>query len=581
MTAATPATDRVVICVFDGLRPDFVTPELMPNLARFSTQGTWFREARSVFPSMTRVATTSIATGAPPNVHGVVGNAFLFPQASRDHVLDMSRADDIALAETATGGRLVGVETFGDVLARAGKRLAVVHTGTAGSAYLINPRVRANGHWTFSILGRDHTQTPEAVDEVVARFGPLPPRTLPRFEETDYAEQVFREHVLAQLKPDVALIWFNEPDTSFHYRFLGSPETLDVLKAVDAAFGRILAWIDAQPDAAGYTVIAASDHGQISMNETLPLSDLLKEQGHAGRRAAERTLAGASFAMTGGNMGEIRILEGGTARRDAIAEWLQEQDFLGLLFSAARNDVEGVVPGSLSLSLVDLDHDRAAGSRLRPALRGDERRLWQSWPRPDDAGRRAARGRHAWRAQSLRAQYGDAGAGRALRGRHARRSSGRHHRYRSDDPRRPWARPGSDDDGPVLGAADRSPCRSAPFRDGRAQFPASADPRGPRAIPHHSWRPPRLRTAVFLWKRAVIPGRGAAASPEMLSRVTIAAFCSRGDAARRASDRTSRSLPVRQRATLVGAFEADCRMRSSTIPDARPSPSPAAFTRTS
>jgi predicted AlkP superfamily pyrophosphatase or phosphodiesterase len=319
---------------------------------------------------MTRVATTSIATGTPPNVHGVVGNAFLFPQASRDHVLDMGRADDIALAEAATGGRLVEVETFGDVLARAGKRLAVVHTGTAGSAYLINPRVRANGHWTFSILGRDHTQTPEAVDEVVARFGPLPPRTLPRFEETDYAEQVFREHVLELLKPDVALIWFNEPDTSFHYRFLGSPETLDVLKAVDASFGRILAWIDAQPDAAGYTVIAASDHGQISMNKTLPLSDLLKQQGHAGRRAAERTLAGASFAMTGGNMGEIRILEGGTARRDAIAEWLQEQDFLGLLFSAAHNDVEGVVPGSLSLSLVDLDHDRAAD--LVYVLRSEE-----------------------------------------------------------------------------------------------------------------------------------------------------------------------------------------------------------------
>jgi hypothetical protein len=106
------------------------------------------------------------------------------------------------------------------------------------------------------------------------------------------------------------------------------------------------------------------------MNETLPLSDLLKEKGHAGRRAAERTLVGASFAMTGGNMGEIRILEGGTVRRDAIAEWLQEQDFLGLLFSAARNEVEGVVPGSLSLSLVDLDHDRAPD--LVYVLRSDE-----------------------------------------------------------------------------------------------------------------------------------------------------------------------------------------------------------------
>ena len=79
MSAAEPTRNRVVICIFDGLRPDFVTPELTPNLARFAAQGTWFREAHSVFPSMTRVATTSFATGAPPRIHGVVGNGFLFP----------------------------------------------------------------------------------------------------------------------------------------------------------------------------------------------------------------------------------------------------------------------------------------------------------------------------------------------------------------------------------------------------------------------------------------------------------------------------------------------------------------------
>jgi hypothetical protein len=367
---AKPDADRVVICVFDGLRPDFVTPELTPNLARFAGQGTWFREARSVFPSMTRVATTAIATGSPPRVHGIVGNAFYFPEVTRDHALDMSRADDIALAEAKTGGGLVAVATFADGLAQAGKRLAVVHTGSAGSAYLINPRARTNGHWTFSILGREHTQTPEANDEVVARFGPLPPRSLPRFEEIDYAERIFREHVLAEMDPDVALIWFNEPDTSFHYRCLGSPETLEVLKAVDAAFGRILAWIDSRPDGERYTVIAASDHGQISMGDALPLSELLKAQGHPGRRAVERTLVGASFAVTGGNMGEIRILEGGDARRDAIATWLMEQDFLGMLFSRARNEVEGVVPGSFALSLVDLDHQRAPD--LVYVLRSDE-----------------------------------------------------------------------------------------------------------------------------------------------------------------------------------------------------------------
>ena len=367
----TSSADRIVLCVFDGLRPDLITPERTPNLARFAGGATWFRESRSVFPSMTRVATAAIATGAPPRVHGVVGNAFLLAEAAAGRVLDLGRGEDVALAERATGGRLVDTETFADVLARAGKRLAVVHTGSAGATHIINPRARANGHWTFSALGRDGTPTPAAVDQVIARFGALPPRRLPRFEEVDYAERVFREHVLGSLKPDVALIWFNEPDTSAHYRFLGSAETLAVLAAADAAFGRILEWIDAQADAERYTVIAASDHGQITMGEALPLADLMRAAGHDARRTAGRALVGASFAMTDGNMGEIRVLEGGPARRDAIARWLMEQDFIGMVFSAPRNEVEGTIPGTFALSLVDLDHARAP--ELVYVLRSDDR----------------------------------------------------------------------------------------------------------------------------------------------------------------------------------------------------------------
>jgi len=352
------STTRVVLVLFDGLRPDMVTPELMPNLTRFASGGTWFREARSVFPSMTRVATTSIATGAPPVVHGVVGNAFYFPQVTTAHLIDTSLGADVALAEQATSGRFVTAETFGDRLAAAGKRLAVVHTGSAGSAHVINPRAGANGHWTFSIFGAEHTQTPEAVIETVGRFGPLPLRSLPRFEEIDYATTVLVDHVLHTIDPDVALIWFNEPDTSYHYKFLGAPETQAVLRHVDAAFGRIVEAIAARPDADRFLVMATSDHGQISSDGLVDMVELLSAEGHTAYKAAERRLDGAKITITGGNMGEIRILDGDARRRQAIADWLMDQPFIGGLFSPARNDVEGEVEGSLSLALVSLDHER-------------------------------------------------------------------------------------------------------------------------------------------------------------------------------------------------------------------------------
>lgn len=360
---------KVVVIVFDGLRPDMVTPERMPRLSAFAGQSFWFREARSVFPSMTRVATTSVATGAPPATHGIVGNAFLYPEVTPDFVLDTSRAEDLALAEQKLGHALPTAETFADRLAAAGLSLAIVHTGSAGSAYMLNPRAAAHGHWTFTILGEGATRTPEAVREAVERFGPLPPRALPRFAEIDYAERVFRQHALAAMDSDVALIWFNEPDTSSHYRFIGSAETAGILAHVDAAFGRILDAVETRPDASDIAIIVASDHGQIAGPGVIELDRLLTQAGHPAAMASQRPLNGAAVALTGGNMGEIRVRDGDLDRRDAIARWLMQRDEIGMVFTAAADPILGAVDGTFSTSLVGLAHER--GPDLVYVLRSD------------------------------------------------------------------------------------------------------------------------------------------------------------------------------------------------------------------
>lgn len=349
---------RVVVCVFDGLRPDMVTPERMPQLAAFIAKSRNFPETRTVFPSMTRVATSSIATGAHPARHGIVGNAFYYPEVTRDFVLDVSKADDIALAEQRLGGSFLTADTFADALAAAGKTVAVVHSGSPGSTYALNPKAVKNGHWSFSVLGSKHTKTPWAVEEMVALFGPLPPRKLPRFDEIDYTARIMTDWVIPEMNPDVALIWFNEPDTSFHYRFLGSDETRAVMRQADNAFGRILEAINARPDADEIAILVASDHGQISSSGEVNLAALLTDAGHPAAMASQRDLSGLALAVTGGNMGEIRVLDGDLDRRDQVARWLMAQDFTGMLFTPSDDPVHGSVPGTFSHRLVGLDHDR-------------------------------------------------------------------------------------------------------------------------------------------------------------------------------------------------------------------------------
>jgi phosphonoacetate hydrolase len=349
---------RVVVVVFDGLRPDMVTPELMPRLSAFGATSSWFREARSVFPSMTRVATTSIATGAMPRVHGIVGNAFYCPEALPEHAIDTSLLADIARAEARLGRSLYDAPTFADALAKAGKRLSIVHTGSAGSALALNPRADVHGHWTFAMLGAQHTRTPHAVEEAVTSFGPLPERDLPRFAETAYAANVFCDIVLKEQQPDVALIWFNEPDTSYHYKFIGAPETLAVMNAADEAFGLILDTIAVMPGADDTAIIVASDHGQISSHGTFDIARALTEAGHPARSSGNRSLEGAKLAVTGGNMGEIRVLDGDMDRRDAIARWLMAQDQIGMVFMPSDDPLRGTLEGTLPSSLLGIDHAR-------------------------------------------------------------------------------------------------------------------------------------------------------------------------------------------------------------------------------
>jgi predicted AlkP superfamily pyrophosphatase or phosphodiesterase len=49
-----------LLIVLDGLRPDYVTPSVMPNLHALGQRGVVFANHHSVFPTVTRVNASSI-----------------------------------------------------------------------------------------------------------------------------------------------------------------------------------------------------------------------------------------------------------------------------------------------------------------------------------------------------------------------------------------------------------------------------------------------------------------------------------------------------------------------------------------
>ncbi|HTR22128.1 MAG TPA: alkaline phosphatase family protein [Gemmatimonadales bacterium] len=63
---------RLIIALADGLRPDAITPSVMPSLFALGSAYTIALRARTVRPSATVAALTSLATGVAPDTHRLV-----------------------------------------------------------------------------------------------------------------------------------------------------------------------------------------------------------------------------------------------------------------------------------------------------------------------------------------------------------------------------------------------------------------------------------------------------------------------------------------------------------------------------
>ncbi|QBF30188.1 alkaline phosphatase family protein [Thalassococcus sp. S3] len=342
--------DRVVVIVFDGLRPD-VIENTTPNLHSFAHDALWFTEARSVFPSMTRVATTSFATGHWPMTHGIVNNAFHIPELVRGSALNTASFEHLSRLKAREP--VVTCESLGHALAAAGKRMEAIHCGSAGAAYLVNHDVAALQQETFSIHGEASTQTPQTVRRIVSEYGPLPPQDIPKLASLEYANRVFVGSTLTGDVPDVALLWLVEPDTTWHHFGLGSPEAHSVLRAADEVFGNVLDAISRLPGRT--TLITMSDHGQITTASEVDITAAMQADGLP---ASHLPGPEHRLGLTRGSMSEIRSLNGDSGLCAAACDWLMNRDDIGLVF--ARDDLVESLPGTLPQSLVMHGHDRDA-----------------------------------------------------------------------------------------------------------------------------------------------------------------------------------------------------------------------------
>ncbi len=337
---------RIILFALDGLRPDIVTRDAMPHLSRLAARGARFANARSVFPSETRVATPSVSTGCRPGAHGMVANTIYCPATAPDRLLHMNKVEDVRTLSGGAGSPVLRTG-LGEILAAAGRSLAVVSAGSPGATFLLHPRAEELGAFRWNVADAAGS----AAARIQARLGSAPAAAVPNVARTEFAARALTEVVLPELRPDVALFWCPEPDIAFHYVGLDGAATRHAIAAADAALGRVVAWRDAQPDAGDIAIIAFSDHGHVTGHRKISLAAELRRAGFA---AGEGMATGTNIVVAPAAAPGLWFRDPAQAR--PVADWLATQDWAGPLL--ARDPT--IVPGAMPLALLDAAHARSA-----------------------------------------------------------------------------------------------------------------------------------------------------------------------------------------------------------------------------
>ncbi|MGH7923256.1 MAG: alkaline phosphatase family protein [Candidatus Binatus sp.] len=286
----------VVLMVWDGLRPDFVTQRDTPNLFRLAREGVRFDKHHAIFPTLTMVNATALSTGAPPGVNGLEGNNFYLEPSAETPKGQMVAAEGAGAILNSNGadelkGRLIGLDTITQEVAREGGYVAVI--GKQGPTAVFDNRVATivDGK---DIVGESHKDYLFASEDLVAPPSAREKITVPPESKTVVADQQ-RDLYFARLvaedalpaakaaadagRPALVVLWQHNPDLTQHIAGLGTLPAMEALSLCDNNLLRLRAAIDALGIADKTDLIVVSDHGFATIKFRIVLSEMLVAAG--------------------------------------------------------------------------------------------------------------------------------------------------------------------------------------------------------------------------------------------------------------------------------------------------------------
>jgi len=312
---------KVIVFVWDGLRPDSIDQATTPNLYQLSQTGVMFSDHHSTYPTFTMMNAASLATGGFPGTTGFFGNTFWQPGAmgndSAGHAVDFNQpvfSEDYAILRALDSyyqGKLLLVGSLFESAQKSGKKTVAV--GKSGAAFLQD---RLQGGLILDekmAYPLDFAKELQSAGLALPKTAPLAynagdlvlganngdptapgPKVLladgvstdasdaggsPYNAPNRYLMDVYLSYILPQKDPDLSVVWMRNPDTTEHNYGVGAPNAIDALRAQDDLLGRLLARLSELGIQDRTDVIVVSDHAHSTVSGDTDLFPLRSIQG--------------------------------------------------------------------------------------------------------------------------------------------------------------------------------------------------------------------------------------------------------------------------------------------------------------
>ncbi len=376
---------HIVVVVWDGMRPDFISEKTTPTLWKLAREGVTFRNHHAAYPSATMVNGTALVTGVYPGKNGVIANYEYRPGIDRSRSINVESPAAASRGDELSGGKYISVPTITELVQRAGGRTAIAAAKTVG---LLLDRHAGTGPAKNCVTLFAGQMLPNgAFGPIVAALGPFPSGHL---QHDAWTTKAVTDFLWKDGVPALSVIWLGEPDLTEHESAPGAPPVLAAIKSSDENLAAVLSALNRQAARETTDLFVVSDHGFSTISRSIDLRKILSDAGFVAKTEFDDEPKPGDIMLVGNGGSVLFYVVGHDAtvtRR--LVEFLQQSDFAGVIFT------KEMIQGTFGFDQARIQSDHAPDVTM--AFRWNDSKNQFGTPGMIDADwqRAAGKGTHA------------------------------------------------------------------------------------------------------------------------------------------------------------------------------------------